>query len=94
MEDCTHDEAGQVLAGSFMDYAMPRADGFPTFELAFNEVPAPSTLLGVKGGGEGGATGAPPALINAIIHALEPFGIRHLDMPATPERIWRAINQT
>ncbi len=94
MEDCTHDEAGQVLAGSFMDYAMPRADGFPTFDLAFNEVPAPSNLLGVKGGGEGGATGAPPALINAIIHALEPFCIRHLDMPATPERIWRAINQT
>ena len=95
MEDCTHDPAsGQVLAGSFMDYAMPRADCFPPFKLDFNEVAAPSTLLGVKGGGEGGATGAPSALINAIVHALELFGVRHLDMPATPEHIWRAIRNS
>jgi carbon-monoxide dehydrogenase large subunit len=94
MEDCTHDGNGQVLAGSLIDYAMPRADQFPGFELEFNPVPAPSTTLGVKGGGEGGATAAPPALINAIVHALSEFGVRHLDMPATPERIWRAIDRT
>ena len=92
MEDCTYDAAGQVLAGSFMDYGMPRADQFPSFDLAFNEVIAASTALGVKGGGEGGATGAPPAIINAIVDALTEFGVRHIEMPATPERVWRAIN--
>jgi len=93
MEDCTYDSQGQVLAGSFMDYCMPRADQFPSFDLAFNEVIADSTILGVKGGGEGGATGAPPAIINAIVDALTEFGVRHIEMPATPERVWRAINQ-
>ncbi len=92
MESCTYDgDSGQLLAGSFMDYAMPRADGVPSFSLAFNEVPAPSTALGVKGGGEGGATAAPPAIVNAICDALSEFGVRHIEMPATPERIWRAI---
>ncbi len=91
MEHCTYDAEGQVLAGSFMDYAMPRADDVPFFDLAFNEVPAPSTLLGVKGGGEGGTTAAPPALINAIVDALSDYGVRHMEMPATPEKIWRAI---
>ena len=63
------------------------------FDLAFNEVPAPSTLLGVKGGGEGGTTAAPPAVINAIVDALSEFGVRHIEMPATPEKIWRAIQE-
>ncbi len=92
MEICTYDAAsGQVLAGSFMDYCLPRADDLPSFDLAFNEVIAESTALGVKGGGEGGATGAPPAIINALIDALQEFGVRHIDMPATPEKVWRAI---
>ncbi len=92
MEACTYDpDSGQLLAGSFMDYAMPRADDVPSFDTAFNEVPAPSTELGVKGGGEGGATAAPPAIINAICDALLEYGVRHIEMPATPERIWRAI---
>lgn len=92
MEICAYDaESGQLLAGSFMDYAMPRADDVPSFKLAFNAVPAPSTKLGVKGGGEGGTTAAPPAIINAIVDALSEFGVRHIEMPATPERIWRAI---
>lgn len=93
MEHCVYDpDSAQVLAGSFMDYCMPRADDVPSFDLAFNEVPAPSTLLGVKGGGEGGTTAAPPALINAIVDALSEFGVKHMEMPATPERVWRAIN--
>jgi carbon-monoxide dehydrogenase large subunit len=93
MEHCAYDADGQVLAGSFMDYAMPRATDVPFFGLAFNEVPAPNTLLGVKGGGEGGTTAAPPAVINAIVDALSEFGVRHIDMPATPEKIWRAIRE-
>ena len=92
MEHCVY-EAGsaQIMAGSFMDYCMPRADDVPSFDLANNEVPAPNNLLGVKGGGEGGTTAAPPAVMNAIIHAMADFGVRHMDMPATPEKIWRAI---
>lgn len=92
LELCAHDPAtGQVLAGSFMDYAMPRADMFPPFTVAINEVPATSTSLGVKGGGEGGTTAAPAAIVNAICDALKPLGVRHIDMPVTPERLWRAI---
>jgi carbon-monoxide dehydrogenase large subunit len=84
-------DSGQLLAGSFMDYALPRADDVPSFELANNVVPAPNNFLGVKGGGEGGTTAAPPALINAIVDALAEYGVTHIEMPATPERVWRAI---
>jgi carbon-monoxide dehydrogenase large subunit len=92
MENGVYDsESGQLIAGSFMDYAMPRADQLPNYDLEFNEVIAPSTRLGVKGGGEGGATGAPAAVIGAITDALSEFGIKHIEMPATPERVWRAI---
>ena len=94
MEDCVYDGAsGQLLSGSFMDYAMPRADMFPPFESENNEVPAPNNPLGVKGAGEGGTTGAPPAIINAIVDALREYGVRDVTMPATPERVWRAIHQ-
>jgi carbon-monoxide dehydrogenase large subunit len=94
LEDCVYDRgSGQLLSGSFMDYAMPRADMFPMFECETNEVPAPNNPLGVKGAGEGGSTGAPPAIINAIVDALREFGVRDVTMPATPERIWRAIQQ-
>jgi aerobic carbon-monoxide dehydrogenase large subunit len=89
MENCVHDpRSGQLLTGSFMDYAMPRADNVPFFEVHCNEVPAPNKPLGIKGAGEGGTTGAPPAVMNAIIDALR---VKDIAMPATPERIWHAL---
>jgi len=84
-------ESGQLLAASFMDYAMPRADTFPALKTALSEVPSPSNRLGVRSGGEGGTTPALAAVINAIVDALSEFGVRHIEMPATPERVWRAI---
>jgi carbon-monoxide dehydrogenase large subunit len=93
-EECVYDRgSAQLLTGSFMDYCMPRADDVPSFVLEFNEVPAPNSFLGVKGGGEGGTTAAPPALINAIVDALSDYGVSHIDMPATPQKIWRLIKQ-
>jgi aerobic carbon-monoxide dehydrogenase large subunit len=89
-EQVVHDEGGQLLTASFMDYVLPRADGLPTFTLGFSEQPCRTNPLGVKGAGEGGCVAAPPAIINAVLHALESVGVRHLDMPASPERIWRA----
>jgi carbon-monoxide dehydrogenase large subunit len=82
---------GQLLTGSFMDYAMPRAENLPAIEVSFNEVPCRTNPLGVKGCGEAGAVGACPAVINAVVDALAPLGVRSIDMPATPERVWRAI---
>ncbi len=82
---------GQLLSGSFMDYAVPRADDLPALSTLLNEVPCPSNPLGVKGAGEGGTTGAPPAVVNAILDALRDRGIAHIDMPLTPERVWRAL---
>jgi aerobic carbon-monoxide dehydrogenase large subunit len=84
-------ESGQLLAGSFMDYAMPRADTFPQIKTALSEVPSPTNPLGVRSGGEGGTTPALGAVINAIADALSPLGVRHIEMPATAERVWRAI---
>jgi len=84
-------ETGQVLAASFMDYAIPRADIFPALKTALSEVPSPSNRLGVRSGGEGGTTPALAAVINAIVDALTELGVRHIEMPATPERVWRAI---
>ena len=92
IEECVYDpDTGQLLSGSFLDYGMPRADDFSDFKLGHNEVLAPNNPLGIKGAGEGGTTGAPPAVINAIVDALRELGVRHVEMPATPERIWRAI---
>ncbi|MGA8383041.1 MAG: xanthine dehydrogenase family protein molybdopterin-binding subunit, partial [Stellaceae bacterium] len=71
--------------------AMPHADTLPAIEFAYNVVPCRTNPLGLKGAGEAGAIGAPPALVNAIVDALAPLGIEHIDMPATPERLWRAI---
>jgi carbon-monoxide dehydrogenase large subunit len=84
-------DSGQLLSGSFMDYALPRANEFPDIEVELLEVPCATNPLGVKGAGEAGAVGSPPALINAIIDALSSDGVTHIDMPATPERVWRAI---
>jgi aerobic carbon-monoxide dehydrogenase large subunit len=91
LEKLVYDEAGQLLAGSFMDYAMPRADDVPSFEVDSYEVPTRVNPLGAKGVGEAGTVGALVALMNAVNDALAPLGVRHLDMPATAERVWRAI---
>jgi carbon-monoxide dehydrogenase large subunit len=92
VENVVFDAAsGQLVSGSFNDYGMPRADDLPSFAVAFNEVPARTNPLGVKGAGEAGSVGAPPAVMNAILDALRALGVRHLDMPATPLRVWQAI---
>jgi len=87
LEGCRYDEDGQLITATYMDYAMPRADNVPSFDVDYAPTHPPDNPLGVKGCGEAGAIGAPPAVINAIVNAL---GIKHIDMPATPERIWRA----
>jgi carbon-monoxide dehydrogenase large subunit len=93
-ERLSYDQAtGQLLAGSFMDYAMPRADDLPMFDVDSHEVPTAVNPLGAKGVGEAGTVGALPALLNAVNDALAPLGVRHLDMPVTPERVWRAIRE-
>lgn len=91
-EQIVYDENGQLLTGSLMDYGPPRASQLPNFETAHTVTPSPFNPLGVKGVGEAGTTGAPPALVNAAIDALQPFGVTHLDMPLTSERLWRAIH--
>ena len=85
-------KSGQPVSGSFMDYALPRADDLPSFEMIINpDAPTPTNPLGVKGAGEAGCVGALPAVMNAIVDALRPVGVRSLDMPATSERVWQAI---
>jgi aerobic carbon-monoxide dehydrogenase large subunit len=94
LENCVYDrETGQLLSGSFMDYAMPRADDFPHFNIGHVCTPCTHNPLGTKGCGEAGAIGSPPAMINAILDALAPLGVKELDMPATPHRVWQAIQQ-
>ena len=93
LEETVYDEdSGQLLTGTFMDYAMPRADDLPYFSFSTRNVPCKANPLGIKGAGEAGAIGAPPALINAIVDALHHKGVRHIDMPATPKRVWEAIH--
>ena len=75
-----------------MDYGLPRADLFPTITSKWNEIPCPSNPLGIKGAGEAGTVGATPAVINAILNALSELGVTHIDMPATPQRLWQAIH--
>jgi aerobic carbon-monoxide dehydrogenase large subunit len=92
IEQCIYDHAsGQLLSGSFLDYAIPRAADLPAISVFSRDVPSPTNPLGVKGAGEGGTVGAPGAVIHAILDALAPLGVEHIDMPATPERVWRAI---
>jgi carbon-monoxide dehydrogenase large subunit len=90
-EQCVFDVDGQPLCGSFMDYGMPRADQFPSFVTALNEVPSPTNPLGVKAGGEGGTTPALAVIVNAVVDALSDYGVRDLKMPLTPLSIWRAM---
>ncbi len=92
MEEALYDEgSGQLLSATFMDYAVPRAADLPAFDLEMVEVPTRANPLGVKGAGQAGCIGAPQTVIHAILDALRPLGVTHLDMPATPARVWRAI---
>ena len=92
MEQCVFDnETGQFVTGSFMDYTMPRADDFPFFHVEQNGLPAPSNPLGVKGAGECGTTPATAAIVGAVVDALRDYGVHHMEMPLTPEKIWRVI---
>ena len=91
-ENCVYDAgSGQLLSGSFMDYCLPRADDFPPFALATNDAPTAQNPFGIKGCGEAGAIPAPAAAVNAVLDALRERGVTHLDMPLTPERVWRAL---
>src|SRR5215510_5815311 len=94
LEDIRFDATGQLLTGSFMDYAMPRAENFSPFHIRSNPVPTTTNPLGVKGAGEAGCVGALPAVANALVDALSDLGIRDVPMPATPERLWRAMQQS
>jgi carbon-monoxide dehydrogenase large subunit len=92
LEECLYDPGtGQMLSASFMDYAMPRADHFPAFATELSEVASPTNPLGVRAGGEGGTTPALAAIANALVDALAALGVTHIELPATPERVWRAI---
>ena len=94
LEHCVYDpDSGQLLTGSMMDYALPRADDLPSFSVGTKVTPCTHNPLGVKGCGEAGAIGAPAAMMNAVMDALAPLGVAHLDMPASPHRVWRAIRQ-
>ena len=90
-EGAVYDEDGQLMTSSLMDYAFPKADFFPSFELERTETPTDVNPLGVKGVGETGTIASTPAVVNAVVDALAPLGVTHLDMPLTPERLWRVI---
>ena len=93
-EETIYGEDGQLLTASFMDYAMPRADNFPFFHFETHNVPSTTNALGIKGAGEAGTIGATPAALNAVTDALNrAYGIRHIEMPATPARVWAAIRE-
>jgi len=92
MENAQYDEQGQLVTGTFMDYAMPRAADAPDFSIENRSVPCKTNRLGVKGCGEAGCAGALPSIMNAVVDALSERGITHIDMPVTPEKVWRALN--
>ena len=91
MEEAVYDENGQLITGELLDYAVPKAHQVISYDLGHTVTPCPHNPLGVKGCGEAGAIASPAAVANAVIDALKPFGIRHLDMPLTPEKVWNAI---
>ena len=93
-EEAIYDDSGQLLTGSMMDYAVPAADVLPSFEIDRTVTPSPVNPLGVKGAGEAGTNAASAAMVNAVVDALSPFGIKHIDMPLKPERVWRAIQES
>lgn len=92
-EHAVYDESGQLLSGEFMDYAMPKASMMPWLESSHTETPSPVNPLGVKGVGEAGTIGASPAVVNSVVDALSPLGVKHLDMPLAPEKLWRVIHK-
>ncbi len=92
-EEAIFDENGQMLTGSFMDYALPKAHDFPRFELANTVTPSPVNPMGVKGVGEAGTIGSTPSVANAVIDALKPFGVRHIDLPLRPEKLWKLMQE-
>ena len=92
LENCVYDDNGQLISGSYMDYTMPRADNMPNFKVGQQSTLCTHNTLGVKGCGEVGAIGSPPAVINAVVDALAELGVTDVEMPATPEKVWRAIN--
>jgi carbon-monoxide dehydrogenase large subunit len=94
MEMTAYDDDGQLLTGSFMDYALPRASDSPEVAVINHPVPATTNVLGVKGCGEAGCAGSLTSVMNAVADALSEFGIKHIDMPATPYRVWHAIQDT
>jgi carbon-monoxide dehydrogenase large subunit len=93
LESANYDESGQLSTGTYLDYAMPRADDLPSFEVSQNVTPCPHNPLGVKGCGEAGTIGSTPAVVNAAIDALRPLGVTDLEMPLSPPRVWSAIQQ-
>ena len=94
-EECCYDrDTAQLLSGSLMDYAMPRADSLPLFQTEISEVPSTTNPLGMRGGSEGGITPGLAVVANAIVDALAEFGVEHIELPATPERVWRAIRNS
>jgi aerobic carbon-monoxide dehydrogenase large subunit len=90
-EHAEYDENGQLITGSFMNYAMPHADDLPSVQVGRTETPSPVNPLGIKGAGETGTIASTPAVANAVMDALAPLGIKHIDMPLTPGRIWEAL---
>jgi carbon-monoxide dehydrogenase large subunit len=91
LEGALYDEAGQLLSGSYLAYTMPRAADLPSYDVGTHATACTHNPLGVKGVGEVGSIGSPPAVINAVVDALAHLGVKHIDMPATPERVWRTI---
>ena len=92
-EQIVYDEEGQLVTGTFVDYALPTAAEVPSFETDRTETPSPVNSLGVKGVGEAGTIAASPAVVNAVIDALRPLGVTYIDMPLTPMRVWQAIQE-
>ena len=92
-ENAVYDDDGQLLSGTLLDYAVPRAHNLPFFETDRTVTPCPHNPLGVKGVGEAGSIASPAAVTNAVVDALSPYGVDHLDMPLLPEKIWRAIHR-
>jgi len=93
-EEVVYDENGQLLTGSLMNYALPRAADLPRLNLTRTETPTPVNPLGIKGIGEAGTIGSTPAVVNAVVDALAPFGVTHIDMPLTPQKIWSLCQET
>jgi carbon-monoxide dehydrogenase large subunit len=92
-EQAVYDDSGQLLSGELMDYAVPKATMMPWIESHHTETPSPVNPLGVKGVGEAGTIGCSPAVVNSVVDALSPFGVRHIDMPMTPEKIWNLLQK-